>query len=167
MARETVRLEGLNGVLAVLKQYPVEMSKAGGPVKLALRDAANLLRDQARDNLRAIIDAPNIEGVDQKSTGLLLENVVASRGRMRSQKGERYLVRVRKKPYKVEKGAKPVSTPQVARLLEYGTEKRRPMPWLRPAFDSKKNAAVQLFVEQVKKRSAAIVKRLERQARRG
>lgn len=168
MPREFVRIEGLAGVLDVLKALPPEIvSKAGGPVKAALKKAAELLRDEAKANLRAIISQPNADAEHQESTGLLLDNVVAGRSRPpRGQRGERYAVRVRKKAYKVSSGAKPVVTPQVARLLESGTAKRRPMPWMRPAFDVKKVEATQVFATELRRRVDVVIKRLERKARR-
>lgn len=168
MARETIRIEGLAGVLDLLKQLPPEIvSKSGGPVKLALRDAANVLRDEARRNVNRIVTEPNVDGLPTDSTGLLEKNIVSGRSKPASGvKGERFAVRIRRKPYAVASGQKPVSTPQVGRLLEYGTEKMQPHAWLRPAFDSKKAEAVRVFVDGVNKRTAAVVKRLERLARR-
>ena len=165
MARETVRVEGLNGVLDALRSLPGEIvSKNGGPVKLALKKAAEVLRDEARGNVRRIVSEPNAAGLDE-STGLLEKNIVATRGKPpQGKNGERYLVRIRRKRYE-EKEGKPVVTPQVGRLLEYGTDTRQPMPWLRPAFDAKKGEALRVFVDEMQKRTAAAIKKAERMAR--
>lgn len=166
MARETVRIEGLQGVLEQLRALPPEIvSKAGGPVKFALREAANLLRDEAKRNVRTIIDTPNVGG-DDKSTGLLLLSIVAGRSKPKpGVKGERFAVRIRaKQKYPAERGNN-LTAAQIGRQLEYGTEKRQPMPWLRPAFDAKKNEALQVFVAEISKRTTAAIKRAERLAR--
>lgn len=168
MTKEVIRIEGLAGVLDTLKKLPPEIvSKAGGPVKLALRDAANLLRDEAIRNVVNIILEPNDSGIPYDGQYTLAKNIVAGRSRPKpGVKGERFAVRVRRVPYNVGSNAKPVSTPQVARLLEYGTENREPIPWIRPAFDAKKNEAVAVFTRTLTKKVDAVVKKLARQASR-
>lgn len=161
MALEVVKVEGLKGVLDTLKSLPPEIvSKNGGPVRSALRKAAKVLQAEVQANLQRIIDDPNVNS-DDKSTGLLMKNIVVSRS-SKYRSGEMMVVRVRSKRYPDVKG-KPVTTAQVARLLESGTEKRRPYPFVRPAFDSKKEEAVQVFTTDVNKRIASIIKKLERQ----
>lgn len=171
MTKEFIRIEGLAGVLDTLKKLPPEIvSKAGGPVKLALRDAANLLRDEAKVNVRKIIDEPNIDGEASKSTGLLLLSIVAGRSKPSPGiKGERFAVRIRarqKYPENRQDKENSLTAVQIGRQLEYGTERREPKPWLRPAFDSKKNEAVAAFTRTLNKRVDALVKKLDRQARR-
>jgi len=169
MARETVQLLGLTGVLEALEALPPEVvSKAGGPVKLSLKRAAEVLRAEAIANVNKIVQDPNANGLPSDSTGLLAANIVATRGKaLRGpEKGEQYRVRIRRKAYQVEGDAKPVNTIQVGRLLEYGTEKRQPMPWLRTAFDAKKNEATQVFVSEMNRRVEAVIKKLEREQRR-
>ncbi len=164
MARESVRVLGLEGVLAQLKQFPEEMGKNGGPVKLALRDAMKPLLDQAVANVRAITSTTNADGEDV-STGLLAENIRSKRSKpSNGKRGEAYVVGIRNKPYPPARQAKNqvTTTAQVGRLLEYGSERRSPMPWLRPAFDARKNDAVAVFVASVTKRTAALIKRIER-----
>lgn len=166
MARESVRIEGLDGVLNVLRELPAEIvSKAGGPVKFGLKAAAELLRDEAKRNVRAIIDTPN-QGGDDKSTGLLLLSIVAGRSKPpQGKNGEAYVVRVRrnqKYPGNRQNEAGNVTAVQVGRLLEYGSENRPPMPWMRPAFDARKNEALQVFSAELRRRTEAAVKRLER-----
>lgn len=165
MATVTIKLEGLDGVLNTLKSLPPELvSRRGGPVRAALRKAAVVIQKQEIENLQAIIAEPNKGSADQ-STGLLEKNIVVSRSRLAGgQNGERFLVRIRKKTYEGQ-GGKPVVTPQVARLLEYGTERRTPRPFIRPAFDAKKNEAVNTFVTEVNKGIERIYKKLKRQNR--
>lgn len=160
MARETVRIEGLEGVMKTLRELPPEVvSKNGGPVRSALAKAARMMRDAAQAKLQAIIDSPNAGGVPSESTGLLKKNIASKRGRLRNEKGELYSVYIRRKSYPDSKG-KRVVTPQVARLLEYGTEKRQPYPFLRPAFDENKTKVLAIFTQELNKKLAAIVKKL-------
>lgn len=166
MARETIRIEGLEGVLDALRQLPPEMvSKAGGPVKLALKRAAEVILSESRANVRKIIDTPNADN-DNRSTGLLLLSLQAKRSRpTQNQRGEAYMVGIkRNQKYPAFRQAKGEVTTaaQIGRQLEYGTEKRRPMPWLRPAFDAKKGQAVQMFSDELNRRTRAVIDRLER-----
>ena len=166
MAREVVRIEGLRGVLDTLKQLPPEIvSKSGGPVRFALRKAANVLRKEAQANVQRIIDAPNADGDPSDSTGLLKKSIIAGRNKLPPGiKGERFVVRVRtnRASYPDDRGKNRTAV-QIGRQLEYGTEKRRPMPWMRPAFDAKKHAAVQTFVDEVKKRTQVVIDKIAKQ----
>lgn len=165
MAVEAVRIEGLEGVLKTLKSLPPEVvSKRGGPVRFALRKAAVLIQKQAIVNLDHITATPNEGDLPHESTGLLKANVMVTRGKAPAGgKGETFRVRIRNKPYPQVGNAKKVTTAQVGRLLEYGTSKRQPYPWIRPAFESKKNQALSVFTTEVVKKIAQIQKKLERQ----
>lgn len=161
----TIRVDGLGGALKTLEQLPpVVVSKGGGPVRAALRKAAVVIQKEEKLNLQKIIDEPNIGGQNE-STGLLMKNIVVSRGKMPAgQNGEIYRVRVRNKRYPEQKG-KGSSTAANARRLEYGTERRKPYPFIRSAFEAKKNEAVQVFVNEVTKGIRRIQRKLERQNR--
>lgn len=151
-----MNLKGVDGVLKTLKSLPPEIvSKRGGPVKLALAKGARFLRDKAKNNLSAQIARNGDE-----STGLLLENVIASRGKAPNDgKGERYLVRVKRKTYNKEKGGK-VTTLQTANLLEYGSEHQQATPWLRPALRSYGSQTVDIVVQDLIKRIDKVVAKL-------
>jgi len=147
-----VKLTGVDAVLETLKSLPPEIvSKRGGPVKLALAKGARLIRDAARQNLRAVI----AENGDE-STGLLLENVISSRGKPPADgKGERYLVRVRRKAYPGRKPEESGGIPTVrksAQLMEYGSQHQPARPWLRPAVTQNGQKAITVITEDLKKR---------------
>jgi HK97 gp10 family phage protein len=163
-SREVVRIEGLEGVMRSLQQLPAEVvSKNGGPVRSALAMAARMMRDATQAKLQAVIDQPNVGEQPPESTGLLKQNIVAKRGRLgRGEKGELYSVNVRRKSYPDAKG-KRVTTPQVARLLEYGTEQRQPYPFIRPAFDENKGKVLTIFTSEINKKLVGIWKKLARQ----
>jgi HK97 gp10 family phage protein len=162
MAVETVRIEGLEGVMKTLRELPPELvSKRGGPVRTALRNASKILVEEARSNVQRIIDEPNIDGMPTKSIGLLKNSIVTVRNSRMRVKGERYYVRVSRKKYPAGRSDKTATG--VGALLEHGTERRRPMPWLRPAFDTKKNEAVQQFPKEMRRQLDRITKKLARQ----
>lgn len=161
-----MKVEGLNGVLETLQSLPSEVvSKRGGPVKLALAKAARVIRDQAKINLKAAIALNGDE-----STGLLEKNVVVTRGKEPvGTKGERYLVRVRRKAYdgeklgKRQKAGKRVTTHKTASLLEYGSSHQPATPWLRPAVKQKGQQAIEVFTSDLNRRIEATVKKLAQQ----
>ncbi|NYT59430.1 hypothetical protein H0A65_10915 [Alcaligenaceae bacterium] len=161
-----MNVSGLNGVLETLQSLPAEIvSKRGGPVKLSLAKAARVIRDQAKVNLKAAIA---LNG--DVSTGLLEKNVIVTRGKEPiGTKGERYLVRVRRKAYdgdkigRRQKAGKRVTTQKTASLLEYGSSHQPATPWLRPAVKQKGKEAINVFTEDLNKRIDAVVRKLAQQ----
>lgn len=145
-----VKLTGVDNALKTLQSLPAEVvSKRGGPVKLALARGARLIRDEARQNLMQTIRNDG----DYQSTKLLEQNVISSRGKAPSSgKGERYLVRVKRKAYPKLRGKKPTTTLQTANLKEYGSSKQPAIPWLRPAVQTKGAQAINVITEDLLKR---------------
>ena len=154
-----MNLQGLDGVLDTLRSLPPEVvSKRGGPVKLALAKGARLIRDQAKANLRAQIA---VNG--DVSTGLLEQNIIASRGKPPiGSKGERYLVRVRRKSYP-KKGGQTVTTRKTASLLEYGSSHQPATPWLAPALKQKGGEAINVITADLQRRIEQTVRKLAQQ----
>lgn len=152
-------IEGLNGVLETLRSLPSEVvSKRGGPVKLALAKGARLIRDEEKNRLAASIA---ING--DESTGLLMQNIVATRGKAPSDgKGERYLVRIRRKAYPDKKGS-PVTTIKSAHIMEYGSERQVAQPFIRPAFQATAEEAIQTISDDLVARVDKIVTKLSKQ----
>jgi hypothetical protein len=154
--RTDVSLKGVEGVLATLGSLPEEIvSKRGGPVKLSLALGARILRGYAKANLRAAI----AKEPTTRSTGELEKRVIASRGKAPfGSKGERYLVRVKKRDYINADGVRtnPLMT---ANLLEWGSSHQPATPWLRPA--------VQMHGQEViDKVSADLVRRIQQTVRK-
>lgn len=165
-----VKVTGLDGVLNTLRSLPPELvSKRGGPVKQALAKGARLLLEEAKSNLKRAVAADGDE-----STGLLLQNVVATRGKTPfGSKGEKYLIRVRRKIYpdsdgkaidvkKLDKAAKKElrNTRKTAHLLEYGSKKQQATPWLRPAVRTKGPEVIQVVRDELLRRLDQAVKKL-------
>lgn len=157
-----IQIKGLDGVLDLLKKLPAEVvSKNGGPVKAALRKGAKVIQEPAKTNLRAVTtNATTAE--KRQNTKLLEDNVVVTRGKAPSDgKGERYLVRVRRKRYPRTSG-EPVTTLKTAQLLEYGSSKQPAEPWLRPAFKSNAQKAIQVTSDELVKGVNRVVKKLSK-----
>lgn len=154
MAAETVRVEGLSETLAALDAIRKEIAqsgvqvKAANPVRAALRQAANVIMKQARANVDAIVATPNVGGRDL-STGLLKKSIKVYRPKKRYMRGHTDMAQVRvdsKARYPVGRaGKKYPRVSDVAFMLEIGTERRAPMPFMRPAFENKKGEALEKF----------------------
>jgi HK97 gp10 family phage protein len=157
-----MKLEGLNGVLETLKSLPPEIvSKRGGPVKAALRKAARVIHKEAQTNLDRVTSNTTDSG-EKLSTGLLKKNLIVSRGKPPyGSKGERYLVRVRRKSY--PRKGKTTTTLATANLLEYGSSQQNAEPWLRPAFAAKAQEAINTAQTELLKQIDKVVKKLANQ----
>ncbi len=167
-----MHVSGLEGVLETLRSLPAEVVSAkGGPVKLALATGARFMRDRAKENLvRSIAESGRND-----STGLLLANVISSRGKPPTgSKGERYLVRVRRKAYDLQKIGKKesrsktrkrVTTLQTANLLEYGSRHQPARPWLRPVIPQHGAEVINLVTNDLNRRLALVVRKLAQQNR--
>ena len=148
MASELTTIRGLDGLLDALMALPPEVaSKNGGPARVALAKGARVIRDDAR--LRAPVG----------KTGNLKKNIVMKRDSnpQRSGANERYTVGVRggAKNYantkrNVRKGRagkeyKTDGNTYYWRFKEFGTKKMPADPFLRPAFESKKEEALNVI----------------------
>lgn len=157
-----VKLTGLEGTLLALKVLPQEIaSKRGGPVRVALRKAAAVIHKQARANLQAVTQNAT-DPEKRESTGLLIKNLVVTRGKEPTgTKGERYLVRVRRKSYQREGAV--VTTLKTAQLLEHGSSHQPAEPWLRPAFGSTAEKAIKVAETEISRAVALAVQKLAKQ----
>jgi HK97 gp10 family phage protein len=164
---EFFKIEGLAAVVQTLQQLPPEIvSKNGGPVRFALRKAAVILQKEAQQNIQKIMDTPNKDGTIGPQTGILKKSIIVKRKKPPpGLNGEVMIVAIKQRViYPGQEGAKEKTTAtKVGRLLEQGSEKMTAKPWLRPAFDTKKNEAVQVFVDSLNARVDAVVKKLAMQ----
>jgi HK97 gp10 family phage protein len=148
-----VKLHGLDEVLRMFETLPKAVTGKGG--RDALRKGARVIRKQELLNLRAVTRNQTASG-DRESTGLLAKNVVVSRGRPAAGiKGEKVLVRVRKKEYTVRpdgsgrSGKAVTNTVANAQRLEYGTNEQPAEPWIRPAFQAKAAEAIRTIEREL------------------
>lgn len=155
-----MQLHGIDGVIATMRSLPAEVvSKRGGPVKASLAKGARYLRDRAKENLRRSI----AQGPTTRSTGELEKHVIASRGKQpHGTKGERYLVRVKKRDYINAEGVRtnPLMT---ANLLEYGSQHQPATPWIRPAVTQHGEKVIDIVTTDLKKRLDKLVAKLAAQ----
>lgn len=150
-------VKGLEGILDTLKRLPPEIvSKGGGPVRVALRKAAQVFQQEAQANVRRIVEEPNKDGQPSSSTGNLEKAIIVSRRKPAPGfKGERYHVRVKRGA----KSAQGVPANKYGGILEFGYEGVPAKPWLRTAFETKKQEALDTFVTQIRKRVDAAVRK--------
>lgn len=153
-----VKLTGVDGVLKTLQSLPAEVvSKRGGPVKAALAKGARFVRDQERKNLQAVLEPGD------ESTGLLAQNIIASRGKPpTSGRGERYLVRVKRKMYPGRKGEQ-VSTLKSAQIKEYGSTKQPARSFIRRTVQESGGQAIEIVTKDLAARVQKIVAKLAAQ----
>ena len=165
MARETVEITGLDEVLRRLRALGAEASKRGGPVRAAVRKGAVVIQKEMQANVRRIVAPPNVGGGDE-STGLLEKSIKPLRAKARRDgvKGETFIVTVPKRArYPItKKTPSGIGVATVGKMLEYGTPKRQPMPWARPAFHAKKGEAAQVMADEVLKGIEKLEKKLAR-----
>ena len=163
MARETVRIEGLDTLLDRLRRLGPEAAKRGGPVRRAVRKGAVIIANQAKSNVRQIVATPNVSGQDE-STGTLEKSIRPVRGKPNRNglKGETFFVMIPKRARYPISTRTPTGMPvaMVGRMLEYGTAKRRPHPWMGPAFHSKKGEAVKVMTDDLLKGIEALEKKM-------
>lgn len=156
----TLKLTGLDGVYQMLQQLPAEVvSKRGGPVLRVLRKAARHIQALEVQALQATLNDLNDDG-EKESTGLLIKNVVVSRGKAPTDgNGERMLVRIRRVTYPDRKG-KPTTTLKTAQIKEYGSEKQEAEPFIRPAFNQGARGAIDLIERELPREIERIAKKL-------
>lgn len=165
--RFELKLTGVDGVLEMLRRLPPEVvSRNGGVVRSALRKGAVVILKQAQANLRqSTANEPSY------ATGFLLSNLVVTRGKAPSSgKGERQLVRVRRKNYPGREGRsvgnKATTTLKAAQLLEYGSSQQPAEPWLRPAFAARAEEAIRTVEVELVRGVDRAVKKLSKQGAR-
>ena len=178
------KVTGLDDALDLLRSLPPEVvSKRGGPVGSALRAGAVVLRDEARAQVRRVVLEPNKDGKPTRSTGALEKSITVTRSSKgafaRSGTGEKFIVWVKRGAVKKYvnnvknrrsgraswTSAKTYTTEGptfYGRFLEYGTKKMREHQWLRPAFASKRQQAVDTITSTLVRRLDMVVKRLSK-----
>jgi len=183
-----LQIQGLNGVLKTLQSLPPALvSKNGGVVRSSLRVGSVIILKQARANFKSAVNLGGKSGVT-KTTGFTEKNIVTMRkNTIGNVKGERFIVGVRykehpngailekSKSYAIRKDSKKraptsrttkqrvVRANDIAFMMEYGTSNQQATPWLRPAFESKKNEAMDAIVSDLLKRVDRVVSNLSKQ----
>jgi len=164
MVSNLQHVKGLDGLLDALKALPPEIaSKNGGPARAALAKGARIIRDDARQ--RVPVD-----------TGAVKANIVMKRDSRPDRFGanERYTIGVRGGASKyantkrnVRKGRagkeyKTAGSTYYWRFLEFGSEKAPAHPFLRPAFESNQQRALDVIVSTLTKGIERAAKKVAR-----
>lgn len=175
---EIQQVEGLAELGRALRQLPKEIaSKNGGPLRKALFQAAKVIREEAKRRAPVHEGPPLKKG--RQPSGTLKRNIIAKRDRRPDTVGatERYRVAVRTgKRQKtgdafywrfvefghriVPRGGKRKGGISARRRAAQGAVP--PKPFMRPAFESKKREAVQVFKRTLEKGMATAVKKAAR-----
>lgn len=143
---DTKTMQGLDDLLDKLKALPPEIvSKSGGPVLAGLRKGANVVKKQAKVNIkRALLTGPDRGYVSTKT----LERAIVTRRMKDPQRygaNEGVSVRASGKKYP----GREESAAQVGRYLELGTEKQPAEAWMTPAYFATKEAALEAIVSGI------------------
>jgi len=155
MADFTVTMEGVDALVKKLEGLKYDIAKRGG--RFALRKAAQVVRDQAKQNAAQLNDPATGRSIASnitekwgsrfnKQTGDLMFRVGVNQGAVLPKKGE-----------KPDEGAGS-KTPHW-RLLEFGTEKMPAHPFMRPAMEQSAQRATDVFIAQY---SAALDRALKK-----
>jgi HK97 gp10 family phage protein len=152
------KITGLDSLLGKLENLKYETKKKGG--RFALRKAAQLVRDAAKQNA---------QGLDDPETGRAISDNIADRwnSRLNKQTGDLgFRVGVLQGARLPKPGAQ-VSEGQGAptphwRLLEFGTEKMVARPFMRPALANNIGAATDTFVREYEKAIDRAIKRAKK-----
>ncbi len=153
MAASTTTIQGLDTLLRRLKALGPEASKRGGPVRSAVRKGAVVIQKAMQANVQQIVQTPNVGGSDV-TTGTLVKSIKPIRAKTpQKYKGETYFVTIpRSARYPVDRRTPSgIGVATVGKMLEYGTSKRKPMPWARPAFHAKQGEAAQVMASELEK----------------
>ncbi len=148
---ETVKIEGLDGVLARMAALPPALvSKRGGVVRAALRKGAMVIVKDARRR------APVSTGALKKNIASAIDPVPKKSG---ANEGVRVGVRGGAKKYantkynarkgRAGKSYKTGGSTYYWRFLEFGTKFIKPQPFLRPAFESQKRRALDVITKEL------------------
>lgn len=171
----SVKLVGLEGVMNTIRGLPREL-KAGRIIRTAVRKGAQVVQKEAKVNVRRIIAEPNKNEEPSKSTGLLEESIIVKRTQPEGGKlGEAFLLgpfarlkyaatRLNRRLGRVGKTYDTAIGPAFyAWFLEFGTERMRAHPFVRPAYEAKKTEAIAVIVSEITKGAERALRKLQRQ----
>ncbi len=153
MASE-VRIEGLSEFAAALREMPKNISRKY--LRATVSAAGKVIRDEARVNVSK--DNPHVR------TGTLRRAIALGRSNKRSKYGvEVFHVFVRQAMNKNGRGTKTVKAygkfdAYYWYFLEFGTSKMDKRPFMRPAFDTRKDDAIKAMQDVLAEKMPEIAK---------
>lgn len=131
----TVKVQGLEELERKLYELPTKFAKKY--VRQALRAGARVFRDEIKQN------AP-------RRTGWLASQIAVTTSIRGSELQGKANIGVRKKQDPARHATHVPAAADEARWAELGTSKQPARPFMRPAFDSKKDAVLARFAEVLK-----------------
>jgi HK97 gp10 family phage protein len=151
----SVKMTGVDELAKKLDGLKYDMAKKGG--RFALRKAAQVIRNQARQNA---------QGVDDSETGRSIARNITEKwnGRLNKQTGDLgFRIGVSQGAVLPKKGERPDEsaggpTPHW-RLLEFGTEKMAARPFMVPAMEQSAQRATDVFIAEYVKAIDRALKR--------
>jgi HK97 gp10 family phage protein len=171
------QLTGLDSLLGKLDAISYETKYKGG--RSALRKAAQLVRDKARDNAKRVDDPRSAEDISKniverwngrrfKTTGDLAFRVGVLGGARQYANTKANVRRGRAGQEYITGGDKsnPGGDTYYWRFLEFGTAKMRAQPFMRPALENSLGEASAAFITEYEKAIDRAIKRAAKKASR-
>ena len=150
---EEVRVEGLDELAKALKELPKRLARNG--LRASVYAGAKVIRDEAR--LKAPVATRQL-GANQQPPGTLKRSIIMKQIPEQSDAQKQvFFVAVRhgKKYRNQGKKGNLSQDAYYAHFVEFGTVKMSPQPFMRPAFEGKKNEAVDAIKDKLAERIEA------------
>lgn len=152
------QIEGVNSLVAKLDTINDDMKRKGG--RFALRKAANLIRDKAKEGAQRLDDPETAQSIADNLAVRFSSRTYKRNGNLMFRVGVKGTART------TGDLSKSAGSPTPHwRLLEFGTEKMAAQPFMRPALANHIQAATAEFVTQYDKAIDRALKRAANKAK--
>jgi len=153
-----VQVQGLRQLAKSLNQFSSELKKK--PLQVAVGRAAREVRDEVRR--RAPQGSYMNRSANAPDPGRIYNNIIAAKRKRPGGADMEYIVMVRGKGHSGGKKGK-TRDPKNAWywfMLEFGTAKQAAQPFMRPGFESKKQAALSTMTKYLAKGIQSVARKL-------